>query len=110
MNWQTVITLKQHQEIDHNSYGGFINKYVYKPLESGKFLTGLKEVNPTVKNKEGKEHRKNRHHQHLKKEIGLPQFRIQMGKILGLMEISPNLRKFKASFERTTGNLTLFDE
>ena len=90
-------------------YGGFINQYVYKLLEDGKILTGLNNVNPPVKNKEELQYRKNRQHQHFKKEIGLPQFRIQMGKILGIMEISPNLRKFKANFERTTANSTLFD-
>ena len=87
-------------------YGNFINKYVYTPLEGGKILPKLKEVTP----RQGKGYRKNKHHQHLKREIGLPQFRIQMGKILGIMEISPNMRKFKNNFERTTGNLTLFED
>ena len=75
-------------------YGTFINKYIYKSLEKGKILSELKKANPVIK-KEKKVYRKHRHHQYLTEKIGIPQARIQMGKILGLMEISKNMDSFK---------------
>jgi hypothetical protein len=79
-------------------YGKFINTYIYNPLESGKVLKGLNKVNP--KNEKGQ--RKNRQHQHLSSDLGLQQMRLQMGKVMSLMEISDNMNQFKSAFVRLT--------
>lgn len=91
-------------------YGNFIKIHVYKPLEHGLVLERLEEVNPTIKTDGGKKfHKKYRHHQYTTKEIGINQVRLQVGKVLGIMQVSPSLRRFKENFERTT-QLTLFED
>ena len=92
-------------------YGKFINEYIYKPLENVKVLTELKEINPTIKNKKGKGHRKNRHHQHMTEKIGLNQLRAQIFITLGLMRVATSIKKFKELFNRSNSNqLTLFGD
>jgi len=89
-------------------YGRFINKYIYQPLEDGYVKQELDKKNITD---EGK--RRARFHQWLT-EFGVNQLTIQLGRVLGLMEISPNLRRFKENIARQSGlaviQLRLFGE
>lgn len=88
-------------------YGKFINKYIYEPLEHGYVK---QELNKKNINDEGK--RKAKFHQWLT-EFGLNQLTLQMGRVLGIMEISPNLRRFKDNAARQSGlsvQLMLFDD
>jgi hypothetical protein len=89
-------------------YGKFINKYIYEPLEDGYVKQDLDKKNITD---EGR--RRARFHQWLT-EFGVNQLTIQMGRVLGIMEISPNLRRFKENIQRQSGlsviQLRLFDD
>ncbi len=89
-------------------YGKFINKYIYEPLEHGYVKQELNRRNITDMGK-----RKARFHQWLT-DFGVNQLTIQMGRVLGLMEISPNLRRFKEYSKRQSGlstiQLLLFDD
>lgn len=78
-------------------YGKFINKYVYDPIENGYLKEKLDELNITSDKK-----RKARFHQWLS-EFGVNQLQIQIGRVMGVSEISPNLRKFKSNIARQQG-------
>lgn len=78
-------------------YGKFINKYIYEPIEQGYIKSELNKKNI---NEDGK--RKGRFHQWLT-DFGVNQLTIQIGRVMGVMEISPNLRKFKDSIARQQG-------
>ncbi|MFI5201254.1 MAG: P63C domain-containing protein [Candidatus Kapaibacterium sp.] len=80
-------------------YAKFINKHIYDPLEQGRVLTKLKEVNPT----NSKGNRKNRFHSHLSEEIGLPAVRQRIWEVNAVMKISPNKRKFEGLYAKLTG-------
>lgn len=82
-------------------YGGFINKYVYEPIENGK-------INPELQKRYVADHKNNRKHQHFT-DLGSNQLRIQIGKVLGAMQIAPNLKWFKQKQERL-GQLSLFPD
>ena len=89
-------------------YGRFINKYIYEPLEDGYVKQELNRMNITDTGK-----RKARFHQWLT-EFGVNQLTIQMGRILGIMEISASLRRFKENAKRQSSlsviQLRLFDD
>ena len=78
-------------------YGKFINTYIYNPIEEGYVKEKLDELNITS---EGK--RKARFHQWLT-EFGANQLTIQIGRVMALLEISPNLSKFKDNIRRQQG-------
>lgn len=82
-------------------YGKFINKYVYDPLENGK-------INPELQKRYKDDHKRHRKHQHFT-EFGSGQLRIQIGKILGLMQVSPTLDWFKRK-QSKQGQLALFPD
>jgi hypothetical protein len=82
-------------------YGGFINKYVYEPIEKGK-------INPELQKRYKDDNKLHRKHQHFT-DFGTGQLRIQIGKILGLMQVAPNLKWFKQKQERQ-GQLSLFPD
>jgi len=82
-------------------YGKFINSYIYEPLENGIVETELQ----TRYKADYKKHRK---HQHLT-EFGVGQLRLQIGRIMGLIEVAPSIRWFKEKQSRQ-GQLSLFDE
>jgi len=82
-------------------YGKFINKYVYQPIENGK-------INPELQKRYVNDNKKHRKHQHLT-EFGGNQLRIQIGKILGLMQVAPNMNWFKQKQNRQ-GQLSLFPD
>lgn len=79
-------------------YGKFINEYIYKPIEDGYVKMELNKKN--IKS-DGK--RIGRFHQWLTPDFGVNQLTIQIGRVMGVMEISPNLRKFKESIARQQG-------
>lgn len=78
-------------------YGKFINDHIYKPIENGYLKAELDKKNIKVDGK-----RIGRFHQWLT-EFGASQLTMQVGRTLGVMEISPNLRKFKENIERQKG-------
>jgi hypothetical protein len=78
-------------------YGKFINTYIYNPIEEGYVKEKLDELNITS---EGK--RKARFHQWLT-EFGANQLTIQIGRVMALLEISPNLSRFKDNIRRQQG-------
>lgn len=86
-------------------YGKFINSHIYEPLERGYVKTALDKLNIKDNNK-----RKARFHQWLTKE-GKQQLTLQIGKTLGAMEISSNIRIFKDRVKRQSEpTLFPFDE
>jgi hypothetical protein len=78
-------------------YGKFINEYIYKPIEDGFVKAELDKKN--IK-EDGK--RRGRFHQWLS-DFGSNQLSIQVGRTMGVMEISTNLRKFKENIGRQKG-------
>jgi len=78
-------------------YGKFINTYIYNPIEDGYVKEKLNELNITP---EGK--RKARFHQWLT-EFGANQLTIQIGRVMALLEISPNLSQFKNNVRKQQG-------
>ena len=79
-------------------------------MEGGYVLEDLNRVNPVKKSNSGKiGYRDKRNHQHLTGDLGLQQLRLQLGGVLAIMKISPNIRRFKENFEKTE-QLTLFGE
>ena len=78
-------------------YGKFINEYIYNPIEAGYVKAELDKKNIKTDGK-----RKRRFHQWLT-DFGVNQLTMQIGRTLGVMEISPNLRKFKENMERQKG-------
>lgn len=81
-------------------YGKFINKYVYEPLEKGVIDTELQQRYKA----DDKKHRK---HQHFT-DFGTSQLRLQIGRIMGLLEVAPSLRWYKEKQNRQ-GQIVLFD-
>jgi predicted transcriptional regulator len=77
-------------------YGKFINKYIYKPIENGIIYEEIDKLNP--RNEKGD--RKKRLHQFLTEDRGLRVLRDRISKATAIMQISPNMRKFKESYER----------
>lgn len=88
-------------------YGKFINTYIYNPIEEGYVKEELDKLNI---NADGS--RKARFHQWLT-EFGTNQLTIQIGRVMALLEISPNLAKFKENIRRQQGlsiQPSLFDD
>jgi hypothetical protein len=75
-------------------YGKFINDYIYKPIENGyvKLELDKKNIMPDGK-------RKAKFHQWLT-ELGINQLILQIGRVMGVIEISPNPKKFKETIAR----------
>ena len=80
-------------------YAKFIRKYIYEPIEKGLVLHGLDKANPT--NERGV--RKNRHHQHLTNEVGLPNLRAQIWQTIAVLKTSSNKRKFESKYKKMMG-------
>ncbi|MCL2760478.1 MAG: P63C domain-containing protein [Desulfuromonadales bacterium] len=75
-------------------YGGFINTYIYDPIENGYVKDELNKKN--IKD-DGK--RKARFHQWLT-EFGSSQLTLQIGRVMGVMETCANMRLFKDKIAR----------
>lgn len=87
-------------------YGGFINQYIYDPIERGFVKEELDKLNITDSGK-----RKARFHQWLT-EFGNQQLTFKIGGVLSILKISPNLEKFKEHMRLQQGlsiNPSLFD-
>lgn len=82
-------------------YGKFINTYIYEPLENGF-------VESELQKRYIDDEKKHRKHQHLT-EFGTGQLRLQIGRVMGLMEVAPSLRWFKEK-QSKQGQLSLFDD
>ena len=78
-------------------YGKFINKYIYEPIEKGYVKEKLNELNINDNNT-----RKARFHQWLT-DFGVSQLTLQMGRVMAILEISPNLDKFKENIRKQQG-------
>lgn len=92
--------LKSNQRPSY--YGKFINKYVYGPIESGK-------INPELQKLYKSDKKRHNKHQWLTENVGKQQLQLQIGKIMGLMQVAPNLRWFQQKQERQ-GQLSLFPD
>ena len=77
-------------------YARFINKYVYEPIEHGLVLDELNRLNPLDR----KGYRKKRLHQFLSEKLGLRVLRDRIAKVTAIMQISPNMRRYKESYKR----------
>ena len=75
-------------------YGTFINQHIYAPIEHGYVKKELNKLNITD---EGK--RKARFHQWLT-EHGRNVLLVQIGRVQGLMEISPSIESFKSKMRK----------
>lgn len=84
-------------------YGKFINEYIYKPLENGYVKAGLDEKNILPDGK-----RKARFHQWLT-SLGRTQLTLQLGRIIGVMELSSDINAFKRK-QANQGQLSLFSD
>lgn len=75
-------------------YGNFINTYIYEPIENGYVKQELDKKNIKDNGK-----RKARFHQWLT-DFGNSQLALQIGRVMGVMEISTNIRSFKEKIAR----------
>lgn len=90
-------------------YAGFIRKYIYDPLLKGEVLKGLDEKNP----RSNKGSRKNRHHQLLSEDVGLPAMKAQIWQVVATLKVSADKRKFENNYARMMGQsyqTNLFEE
>jgi hypothetical protein len=77
--------------------GKFTNKYIYD-LFPNEVMEEIKKKTPKVKN-ETKSFRKNRFHQLLTTDIGLPQLDNHISKLLGVMKLSKTSKQFEENFK-----------
>jgi hypothetical protein len=77
--------------------GRFTNKYIYE-LFPNEVMEEIKKKNPKVKN-DTKSFRKNRYHQFLTTDIGLPQLDNHISKLLGVMKLSKSIKEFEGNFK-----------
>jgi hypothetical protein len=84
-------------------YGGFINTYIYEPLERGYVKKELDILNITDIGK-----RRARFNQWLS-DYGKNMLILQLGQVMGLMQTSTNIRNFKGRFNRID-TITLFTD
>lgn len=78
-------------------YGKFINTYIYEPIEKGYLKEELNKLNIKENGT-----RKARFHQWLS-DFGAGQLTIQIGRVMALLEISPDLYKFKENIRKQQG-------
>lgn len=79
-------------------YGRFINKYIYEPIENGLVKKEIDKKNITVDGK-----RVARFHQWLTTDLGINQLTVQIGRVMGIMEISDTLKEFDKHAKRQKG-------
>lgn len=111
LKWQKRFPNKFYKEIfrlygwqyDENSnkrpgwVGTFTRKYVYD-LFPEEVIKEIESRNPSL-TKNHKSYRKNRHHQFLTTDIGLPQLDHYISKLLGVMALSKNNKDFDNNFK-----------
>ncbi|MFD3261842.1 P63C domain-containing protein [Paenibacillus lentus] len=76
--------------------GKFTNKYIYD-LFPQHVMDEIKRRNPKLKN-DSKSFRRNKHHQYLTTDIGVPQLDNHISKILGVMKLSKDIKSFEDNF------------
>ena len=110
LKWQKRFPNKFYKEIfrlygwkyDENSskrpgwVGTFTKKYVYDLFPEA-VIKEIETINPII-TKNHKSYRKNRHHQFLTTDIGLPQLDHYISKLLGVMALSKNNEDFDKNF------------
>lgn len=92
--------LKSNQRPSY--YEKFINTYIYEPIENG-------QINPELQKRYKGDKKRHNKHQWFTENIGKQQLQLQIGKIMGLMQVAPNLKWFKQKQERQ-GQLSLFPD
>ena len=80
-------------------YAHFIRKYIYDPIEKGGVLLRLDQRNPVI----DKKGRKDRHHQLLNEEKGLPELRSQIWQVIALLKTSANKMHYERNWQRLIG-------
>lgn len=112
LKWQKRFPNKFYKEIfrlygwkyDENSskrpgwVGTFTKKYVYD-LFPEEVIKEIEARNPTI-HKNNKSYRKNRYHQFLTTDIGIPQLDHYISKLLGIMALSENNNDFDKNFRK----------
>lgn len=83
-------------------FGKLINKYIYYPLaeSNGAILQNLRTKNPVIVSKNRKSYRKFRFFQFLSDEVGLPELRKHLWKLIGIGNASVNKDQFNRNFAR----------
>ena len=76
----------------------FYQKYVYD-LFPEEVIKEIEARNPTI-HKNNKSYRKNRYHQFLTTDIGIPQLDHYISKLLGIMALSENNNDFDKNFKK----------
>ncbi len=76
--------------------GHWVNNIVYSRLAPG-IVKKLKEINP--RNESG--NRRNKHHQHLTEDHGIPELREHLSKTMVLMDAAANNREFERLLNRS---------
>ncbi len=76
--------------------GHWVNDIIYSRLAPG-VAKRLKEVNPRSE----KGHRKNKHHQHLSSDHGVPELKTHLTRVMTLMDASSNDAEFKRLLNRS---------
>lgn len=76
--------------------GHWVNDIVYSRLAPG-IKDRLKEINPRTENG----NRKNKHHQHLTEDHGLPELQDHLKKVMTLMDASTNKKEFEKLLNRS---------
>lgn len=77
--------------------GKFTNKYVYD-LFPAEVMEEIRKRNPKLKS-DSRSFRRNRHHQYLTTDIGLPQLDSHIAKLLGVMKLSKDAKHFDENFK-----------
>src|SRR5690606_187703 len=92
--WHKLITIKGYPSyiaLRRPAYvGHWVNDIIYDRLAPG-IKKKLKEINP----RSPKGHRKNKHHQHLTEDYGVPELRDHLSKVMVLMDASANKNEFE---------------
>ncbi len=98
--WEKLIKIKgqpSYMALKRPSFvGHWINDIVYSRLAPG-IKNKLKEINPKTE----KGYRKNKHHQHLTGDHGVPELREHISKVMVLMDASSNDRDFSRLLNRS---------
>lgn len=85
-------------------YANFINKYIYKPMLNGEILRKLSKLNPIHNGI-----RKQRHHQFFREELGVKVLRKRIAKVIKIMKMSANIKKFKREYSKLESRQILFN-
>jgi len=98
--WQKLVKTKGYSSYYALKRPGFVghwvNDIIYSRLAPG-IKDKLKEINPRLSSGT----RKNRHHQHLTEDHGLPELKDHLKKVMVLMDASSNKREFERLLDKS---------